>query len=187
MKKVIIITVLALVGFVTNLCAYDFSADVVTKSGDQSFTGKMYVSGDKSRMEVAGSVTISDMGKKVVWILMPDQKMYMEQPINPEQTIGASEKAEGEIERKLIGPDTVDGKNTLKYLIKYSSKNGETSVYQWIDTGLNLPVKTSAADGSWSTEYKNISTGSPAPDLFIVPEGYKKMSMPNISDMMPKM
>ena len=58
--------------------AEDFSADMVSSSPEGSFTAKLYVSGDKSRMETSGATTISRMDKKVVWILMPAEKMYME-------------------------------------------------------------------------------------------------------------
>ena len=42
------------------------------------------------------------------------------------------------------------------------------------------PVKTAAADGSWTVEYKNIDRGSQADSLFEVPAGFQKTAMPGM-------
>jgi hypothetical protein len=44
-------------------------------------------------------------------------------------------------------------------------------------TDINFPIKMAAIDGSWSIEYKNIKTLA-ADNLFDLPAGYKKMSIP---------
>ena len=43
--------------------------------------GKIFVAEDKMRVESAGTVSITRLDKKVVWLLMPTEKMYMEQDI----------------------------------------------------------------------------------------------------------
>ena len=53
-------------------------------------------------------------------------------------------------------------------------------MYQWIATDINFPVKTASVDGSWTTEYKNIKMGGQPDDLFEVPDGYQKSTMPNM-------
>ena len=58
------------------------------------------------------------------------------------------------------------------------------AAYQWIKDG-QIPVKVEAVDGSYSMEYKNISTGAQPAELFEVPADYEKMSMPSLGDMMP--
>src|SRR3989338_8080962 len=78
--------------------AEDFSAEMVSYSSEGSFTAKLYVSGDKSRTEMREAVTISRMDKEVVWVLMPAQKMYIEQPVDMRTAASMREKVDGEIE-----------------------------------------------------------------------------------------
>jgi hypothetical protein len=156
----------------------EFSADVVnTAVGTGTMTGKIYVSKDRSRMEMQQGVVISRMDKKVAWILMPGQKKYMEQAIDPRSAAGTEEKMPGEIERSLVGKETIDGRLTDKYRIVYDASGKKETVFQWMDPAINIPVKTAAQDNSWSTEYKNISIGSQPESLFEVPAGYEKFSM----------
>lgn len=189
MRKILVpaimaMAIIAIAGSSGSLWAFDFSADVVSAAEGHSFTGKMYVSGDKTRMDAAGAVTITRIDKNVAWVIMPGQNMYMEQPLDPQSVAGAAEKMPGEIERVLIGPDTVDGKATSKYRIRYVSREGEAVVLQWIDPRTGIPVKTAAEDGSWSMEYKNLKVEKQDDGLFEIPAGYQKFVMPNMQDMM---
>ena len=54
----------------------------------------------------------------------------------------------------------------------------KNSFMLWIANDLGLPVKTAAEDGSWSQEYKNIVIGPQPYELFEIPAGYQKFSMP---------
>lgn len=169
--------------------AVDFSADVVTTQGGKTMNAKVFVSGEKSRMEVPESISISRMDKKVVWILMPGQKMYMEQAFDPKKMMAASEKVEGELERTPLGKDTVDGKTADKYKVTYEIEGIKNEMLQWTESGSNLPLKSAALDGSWSVEYRNIKTGPQPDSLFEVPSDYKKfsMDMPDMGDMIKGM
>jgi len=182
--KILSLAVVAVLGYSCAGWALDYSADVVSAGKGQSVTGKIYVSQDKIRMDAAGTTSITRMDKKVAWIVMPGQKMYMEQPINPVSVAGASEKMPGELDRKLVGPDTVDGKAVDKYRIRYASNGVEAVVLQWIDPKTNIPLKTAAEDGSWSMEYKNLAIEAQPGDLFEVPHGYQKFEMPDVKDVM---
>lgn len=170
------------------LYAADFSADVVSNTPEGSVTAKIYVSGDKSRMETAGVTTISRVDKKVVWMLMPSEKMYMEQPFNLQTAASVEEKVEGEIERSAEGTETINGVKTTKYRITIETQGRRESIYQWIDEAMRFPVKTAAIDGSWSSEFRNISQAKQDAQLFEIPAGYTKMSMnmPDMSALMNK-
>jgi hypothetical protein len=172
----------------TAVFAMDFSADVVTTQGGNTVNAKVFVSGEKSRMEAPGSISISRVDKKVVWILMPDQKMYMEQPFDPKKMTTSSENVEGEIERAPLGKDTINGRTADKYKVTYQIEGNKSEMFQWIESGSGLPVKSAAIDGSWSVEYRNIKTGPQPDSLFEVPEDYKKfsMDMPDMGEMMKK-
>lgn len=169
--------------------AEDFAADMVSSSNDGSFTAKLYVSGDKSRTDMPGAVTISRMDKKVVWMLMPAEKMYVEQPIDTRAAMSTREKVDGEIDRKVEASEIVNGRSTVKYRVTFEVNGRRESVFQWIDESAHIPVKTAAIDGSWSSEFRNIRTGPQDSELFEIPAGYNKMSlgMPDMAGIMNAM
>ena len=146
----------------------------------------IFISKDKTRMETLEGITITRMDKKVVWILMPKDKMYMEQPFDPSKAVASSEKVSGEIERKLIGQEIIDGKMTNKYQIVYNQNGKRETIFQWLAVGLKIPVKTAAGDNSWIMEYKNIKTGKQSDALFEVPADYQKFSYqrPSVKDIL---
>jgi hypothetical protein len=160
-----------------------FSADVVTSSPQGSFTGKIYVDGDKVRMELPVAVTITRTDTKTAYTLMPSQKMYMEQAFDPSQAVATKEKVDGELERTLIGPDVVDGKPAKKYRVTYEANGIKAVVLQWMLDGVAIPVKTASEDGSWSMEYKNLVIGAQPAELFEVPGDYQKFSYGNMASM----
>ena len=170
---------------VTGLASFaqEFSGDVVSIFKGQSTTSKMYFEKDKWRMESefkgAKSVSIIRKDKKLMWNLMPDQKMYMEMAIPEQQMTGVSKTVAGEISRKKIGNERVNGMPCDKFEISHKNKvSGKTEVlYQWLSRD-GIPVKTAAQDGSWSSELKNIKMGRSPKTLFEIPAGYTKQKMP---------
>ena len=189
MRLIIYCTMLFMLGIValqSSVYAEDFSADVITNTPEGSFTAKIYASGNKSRMESAGAITISRMDKNIVWILMPTEKMYMEQPVNPRTAASVQEKVNGEIERSTEGTETINGVKTTKYRITVETQGRRESIFQWIDEAMRFPIKTAAIDGSWSSEFRNISRKAQDPQLFEIPAGYTKMAvgMPDIKALM---
>lgn len=162
--------------------ALEFSADTITThKGAVSTTGKIYYKADRLRMDMKAPnemIMITRMDKKVIWNIMPKEKMYMELPFDLKNKPMVEEKLEGEIERKHVGNETIDGHPTKKYLITYKYGNKKEQVYQWLATDINFPLKTAAIDGSWVQEFKNIKMGSQPNSLFELPAGYKKFQMP---------
>lgn len=166
--------------------AVEFSADTISSfQGDKQLKGKLFFKIDRFRMEMKphndmSMVIITRLDKKVAWNLMPETKMYMEIPFDMKNKPKIDEKYEGEIERKEVGRETIDGHPTIKYLITYKVDNDKHQVYQWLATDIKMPVKTAAVDGSWSQELKNIKMGSQSDSLFELPAGYQKMQMPQL-------
>ena len=163
--------------------AAEFSADMIYTSKAGIMKQKLFTGNAKSRMESPEAVIISRLDKKLAWILMPRDKMYMEQPFDPSRIPATAEKFPGEIERTLMGTEAVDGRMTEKYRIVYTTVGAKTTIYLWLDPALDVPIKTEAEDGSWKMEYKNIKTGSQPASLFEIPAGYSKMEMPSMKDM----
>jgi hypothetical protein len=190
MKKVVLACglVVIVLSFVTSALAVEFSADMVSTAHGQSTTSKIFAKDQKFRMEPKGAPTYSIVrgDKQVTWLVMPDQKSYMEMKAEPGKEPKAEEKVRGEVSRKLVGAETVDGHPTQKYEVTYTEGGKTEKMYQWMATDIKFPVKMAAVDGSWTMEYKNIKMGSQPASLFEVPSGYKKMGMPSMPGM-PKM
>lgn len=165
--------------FAAPLAAYELSADMITKDGDQKQTGKLYVKGKKYRIEMKSGTeyAIIRHDKNKSWIVVPEQKAYIEMPFDPKKTPAIEEKDFSSTNRKLLGTETIDGRRTNKYHVTARDGREETSFYQWVASDLNFPVKTAATNGSWSIEYQNIKTSVPD-SMFELPENYEKITMP---------
>ena len=199
LKKVLCFSVLFFFVLMGAVMAMDFSADTLMKSkGQPDRTAKMFMSNDKWRIESNQGgkpfLAIYRGDKKLVWMVMPDQKMYMENKFKPEDMVRVGGKTPGEIDRKNLGKETINGISCDKYLITYKTNNSVNKLYQWI-SGDKMPIKTAALDGSWSSEMKNINKGNQPASLFELPAGYKKFAIPGMGMMkgikmpanMPKM
>lgn len=164
--------------------AEDFSADMISRSKGGVFQGRIFFTGEKVRMETPESIAITRLDRKVMWMLMPKEKKYMEMPLQAQNMVVGKEQMPGEIERKFLGKEIIEGKTADKYRIVYSSANQQQAILTWMLTGSGIPVKTVAEDGSWSMEYKNIRIGKQPDSLFEIPAGYQKFSysMPSLSD-----
>ncbi len=160
----------------------EFSADVITQADGQTMSGKMFVSKDKMRFEMPEAITISRLDRKVSYVLMPSEKMYMEHPIDRLAAAKTAVQSEGEVDRVAMGKETIDGKDTDKFRVTYKDGQGTTTVFQWIDSN-GIPVKVASEDGKWSVEYKNISANPQPESLFEVPSDYQSMAIPNMASM----
>ena len=165
--------------------AAEFSANVITKAEGQEMRGKIFMKGEKIRSEfdAGGQTNISIVrpDKKVVWMVMPAEKMYMEMPMTDEaQEKILIKKPEDQVKMKLVGTETVNGYECDKYEyeVTTSPKGQSIKHFVWIAKKLQMPIKAMAADGSFSMEYQDIKMGGVADSLFQVPQGYQKMAMP---------
>lgn len=160
----------------------DFSAVMVTDSDGEKMKSKVNMSDKKQRMEPldvdsdSRSATIIRQDKKVVWVLMPSEKMYMEMPMSNRYSSPLT--SEDRVVVKDLGPEKVDGRPTKKQLVKTTDEDGETTeMYVWTDNELSVPIKAESVDGDFSYWYEDIKVGKQDPDLFEVPRRYEKMSM----------
>jgi hypothetical protein len=169
----------------SNAFAVEFSALSVTNVAGTTRTSKMYFKDKKHRMEVQGQsgYNILREDKKVMWIVMPDEKTYIEMPFDPYEKPQVEEKYVGEISRKEVGEEIIDGHPTKKYEITYKIDDKTDRVYQWIATDMDFPIKSTAIDGSWVAEFKDIKIGPQPDSLFEIPAGYQKMTMPSFPGM----
>ena len=186
LSMVSVLVAVVLLGCAGPSATKEFSADTVMKFGGMTQNGKIYVSNNKWRtdMNVYGKkmTSIIRADKKTIYTLMPGQKMYMEMKYSEDKVRGLKTKMPGEMNRKKVGAEKVNGVMCDKYAVTYKSGGKSGTVYQWISKDM-IPVKSMAADGSWSAEYKNIKKGKQPAAVFELPAGYKKFQMPKIPGM----
>ena len=164
-----------------------FSADMkMSRSASDFATGKMYWGGSRMRMDMNANghdvSMIHDTPKKISYMIMPEQKMYMElsanspmlgrtpdiklyDPSNP----CASEEG---YTCKKVGAETVNGRPCEKW--EFTGPRGNRTV--WIDQKLHFPLRTVSADGH-SFDLTNVKEASQPASLFEIPAGYTKMDM----------
>jgi hypothetical protein len=160
--------------------AFEFSADTIMSASGHVMKGKIFMKDKKIRMENQGlpSYNIVRSDKNLMWMVTPASKSYMEIKADPSNSPRTEEKIPGEISRKKIGSEKIDGHPADKYEITYTNKGKTDKIYQWMATDINFPIKTAAVDGSFTQEYKNIKMGGQPDSLFELPSGYKKINMP---------
>jgi hypothetical protein len=167
--------------FTSTAIGLEFSADVINTAKGQVSTSRIYMKNKKMRWDshASDNYNIARQDLNTSWIIMPKQKSYMEMKSSKSERI-PQEKMKGEISRKLIGSESIDGHPTKKYEVTYNDGKQVLKSHQWIAADLNFPIRMAAVDGSWSMEYKNIKIGTQADSLFEIPAGYKKMAMPSM-------
>jgi len=180
MKKIALVILFYSLIFVSGAPATELSADVIMKSSNGESTSKMYMKTGKFRADPQNQAGyhIIRQDRKVMWIVLPESKAYMEIRYNQETKIPEDKMIPGEVDRKNIGSEIIDGHPTVKYEITYEDNHRIKKIFQWMAVDINFPVKVSAIDGSWSNEYKNINIGHVPDTLFEVPAGYERMSIP---------
>jgi hypothetical protein len=176
----------------------EYSADVVMETENNVMNYKVYYGlGGKQRQDMSyqgnQQIMILRQDKKVSWMLMPEQKMYMETRLE-QQTKGnqVRDMSDCEVDAKASGSESINGVTAEKSRISMSCPNKVGyEGYMWV-TKEGIMVKmdaTTTYDGKKShfkTELKNLKIAKQDPSLFEIPAGYKKFSMPGFSGMTPK-
>ena len=110
----------------------DYSAEEHIEFENGEMVGKVYYSGQKQRkeMETEGStmITINRLDKKVVWMLMPESKTYMESKITDAKKDDKDEKMDAKIENETLGEETINGIKTTKRKTVFTASDGSSSV-----------------------------------------------------------
>ena len=167
--------------------AAEFQADMKMEGGEETVTGKVFVSGSimRQEMEVPGagkSISIVDGAKNIMYVIMPQEKMYMEFP--NEQIVLGDEDIEAwlsdDADLKKIGTETIEGYKCDKYEVTYKDPERQAmgSSVIWIARKLNFPIRgiTEGEDGKVTVTYTNIREGSLDKALFEIPKDYQKFS-----------
>ncbi|MEG1602722.1 MAG: hypothetical protein RR340_03815 [Cloacibacillus sp.] len=183
-RKLACCAAMLLLVFAGRAFAYDFSAEFVEKDGAEIQKGKIYISGEMSRYEVDGSeaIQVTRADKKVMWIVFPKHRVYVEEAFAGPVSIGsgtaALPKNTGDLSREDLGFEEVDSYRLRKYLVTVKYNKGETQdkYYEWRRSDFPVPVKTANLSGTVSYEYKKIKMGPQNPSFFVEPKSYKKVT-----------
>jgi hypothetical protein len=186
MKKLLMVAGFALV-YVAAMHSYtfalDITADMVTKEGKITRNGKIYIKDTKCRSEKGSTpiYTIVRGDKGLLWQVNGAENTYIEAKLTPAAKPWTEEKIFGEVSRKEIGAETVNGHPTKKYEVSVKQDKKTDTYYQWFATDIRFPMKIANANGNWSVEYKNIKNGAPD-NVFNLPAGatLDTMTVPDV-------
>ncbi|HKW62800.1 MAG TPA: DUF4412 domain-containing protein [Candidatus Acidoferrum sp.] len=159
-----------------------FSADQIHTIKNKTTTGKAYFTQAAMRVEGTDSkggktIQIMRFDRKVLWNVMPAQKMYVEMPWANLGEMAAWADQQG-VERESLGAEQVGEYHCEKFRVHATIGGRQYTSLEWDAKELDgLPVKTQDEKGSWSTEYRNVQLGPQDPSLFEIPDGYQKLSL----------
>ena len=169
--------------------AVEFSALFIEKDNDEVQKGKIFVAESMSRYEIEGSgeIIVTRQDKKVIWLIFPKLKKYVEQPYlgEPKKNYDGPDEVEtGDLSKKFIEYDSVDSYRLKKILVtvKYNKGENKDQYYEWYRDNFPVPVKTQSLDGRTSYEYVNIKLGRPPVEIFYEPKGYKKITIEELAE-----
>ena len=177
----------------------EYSADSFMESQGMTMTSKVFQAENKYRMEMkvqgTNNIVINRMDKKLSWILMPDQKMYLENSLE-EGKKKSNDINDCKIEQQQLGSEVVNGLKTTKNKIAMSCPDGlKYNGSMWVTKDgimvkMDSVAKTDKGDIPFKMELKNINIAKQDPSLFEIPAGYQAMNMGGImgavGDMMKK-
>ena len=159
-----------------------FSADQVRTMNNKTTTGKIYFTPNAARIEGVDpkgnpAIQIMRFDQKVMWNVVPAQKMYIEMP-GASLSDWASWADTEDVQRESLGMEQVGEYHCEKFRVHVKVMGQMTTSLEWDAKELDgLPVKSQDEKGKWSTEYKNVQLGPQDPSLFEIPAGYQKMSL----------
>lgn len=194
MKKIILFAVMSIsfsgavlaANEVTDEPKVEYSADSNMETEAGAMNGRVYSAPGKERREMDQGgkkmITIMRRDKKVTWMLMPEQKMYMEMQMDSGHS-KPEDMSSYKIDATMVGPETVNGiKATKSKVVMTDSKGNKMGGFMW-RTSDGIAVKSDVlAMGGGSkmrmkSEITNLKVGHQDPALFEIPAGYAPMGM----------
>ena len=164
----------------------EYSADSVIQSEEGTIEQHIYVTPTKERKEMLtgsgdGGIQIFRFDNKVMWMLMPSEKMYMENSIMGKGK--GNDTSQWTYEDTVMGEETLNGIKVTKYKTIATSTDGKKyGGFSWrtkegIYVKQDLLYKEGNDKKRMMTELKNVTIGRQDPKLFEIPEGFTKFDM----------
>jgi hypothetical protein len=163
----------------------EYSADSVMQTEEGTMEQHVYVTPAKERREMLtgdgdGSVQIFRHDSKVMWQVMPSQKMYME---HSTAKAGAKDMSQWDFEETVIGEEVLNGMKVTKYKTIATSTDGKKyGGFSWrTKEGISIKTDLLYKEGNekkrMMTELKNVKISKQDPQLFEIPQGFTKFDM----------
>lgn len=160
----------------------EYSADRQVESEKGTMTQKVYHAPGKERSDIQmggmQSAMILRQDKKVGWMLMPAQKMYMEMDFaQARERMGPTSPGESP-QITVVGNETIEGLATTKYKLVTADK--KYAGFMWFtDDGIAIKMDLLSRDPSKKSRItmtlKNLQVGDQDDALFEIPAGYSKV------------
>lgn len=167
-----------------------YSANSHMETSQTVMDGMVYYAPGKERREFVQdgdkTVMILRHDKKKMWMLMPEEKMYMETPMAKARMDDLSAY---KITQTRVGPETVNGVKTTKYKVIMIGSNGhKMGGFFWLTKdGIVVRMDAISVDKQGKErikiDLKDLKVGAQDAGLFEVPAGYSS-GMPGLGSMM---
>jgi outer membrane lipoprotein-sorting protein len=159
---------------------------VVAYPDHPTATSSVWLKGKKMRMEttVEGQKTVylMDMNEQLAYLYIPAQNMAMEMNFGEaEESIGESPTEQSgtlmDYSPAIVGSEILNGKSCL--VVEYSTEAGKTKMWIWKDYGFPIKTESTTAQGTYTSEVKNIEFGDIPDSTFELPAGVQMMEIPS--------
>lgn len=165
----------------------EYSADATIENEEGTTKQRIFVTPTKERKEMLtgsgeGAVQIFRYDSKVMWMLMPSEKMYMEHSIGGGPSKG-SDTSQWTYEDTAMGEETLNGVKVTKYKTIATSTDGKKyGGFSWrTKEGINLKQDLLYKEGNEKkrmlTELSNVKIATQDAKLFEIPDGFTKFDM----------
>ena len=163
----------------------EYSADQVIEAEAAAMKTRIYSTPTKERREMSqggmNMIMIVRHDKKVIWNLMPEDKMYMEMAMK--ESSDKTDMSAYKIEQTPLGQETLDGQSMNKSKIVMTHSSGsKMGGFMWTTKdGILAKIDAIAVDKGSKDRFKmvqtNIKVGKQPPELFEIPKGFQAMNM----------
>ncbi|MCL5965926.1 MAG: DUF4412 domain-containing protein [Deltaproteobacteria bacterium] len=165
----------------------EYSADQYLSTGEQTVKSRVFHAKGKQRMELdlggTRQAVITRFDKNLSWILMLDEKRYMETTLG-EGKAKSNDIRECTISQKTAGTEVVNGVSATRSEIdatcpdKTRFSGSMWTTRDGILVKLDAVAKGKGAEGRMKIELRNLKIGKQDPKLFEVPPGFTKLAVP---------
>jgi hypothetical protein len=163
----------------------EYSADSTMQTEDMTTEQHVYVTPARERREMLtgsgdGAIQIFRFDSKVMWILMPSEKMYMEHSMEKNKD---KDPSQWDFQETVLGEEMLNGMTVTKYkTIATSTAGKKYGGFSWrTKEGISIKTDLLYKEGNekhrMMTELKNVKVGKQDPKLFEIPEGFTKFDM----------
>ncbi len=158
-----------------------FQADYIDSNEEGEVTkGKFFAGSEGVRLESTDGeqyIMIVNFAESVSWTFLVEEKMYYEMPLTPQDIEMYTSPCEDEdtVSKTMVGRETLQGRDVEKWHCVMQDGDMEKV---WFDPRLKTLIRSESEGNIF--ELSNIREGRVSSDLFQLPAGYTKITLPGI-------